>query len=336
MAGFEHWFPAAASLFARAATVAPVKYAFPRIASLPPVNSTTAAPAAPATRWAVPLALAAVYVIWGSTYLAIRFALEGGFPPFLLGGIRFVVAGAILFALLRLRGVAAPTRPQWRNAAVMGVLLLVLGNGLVNFAEKSVSSGLAAVAVASVPMWFGIFASLRGERPSPLEWAGIAVGFIGVLWLNAGAAHDTSTVGLIALVIATIAWSFGSVWSRGRDLASPFMTAAAQMLCGGVAMLAIALASGERLHAVPSAAGIAAFAYLVVFGSLQGFSAYVWLLHHVRPALAGSYAYVNPVIAVALGAWLAHERFTAAEFGAMAVILAGVVVISVGKLKKQP
>lgn len=300
------------------------------------MNSTTAVPAASATRWAVPLALAAVYVIWGSTYLAIRFALEGGFPPFLLGGIRFIVAGAILFALLRLRGVAAPTRPQWRNAAVMGVLLLVLGNGLVNFAEKSVSSGLTAVAIASAPMWFGIFASLRGERPSPLEWTGIVVGFAGVLWLNLGGKHEAGAIGLIALLVATIAWSFGSVWSRGRDLASPFMTAAAQMLCGGVAMLAIALASGERLHAVPSAGGVAAFAYLVVFGSLLGFSAYVWLLHHVRPALAGSYAYVNPMIAVALGAWLAHERFTAAEFGAMAVILAGVVVISVGKLKKQP
>ncbi|MBP3984253.1 drug/metabolite exporter YedA [Pseudoxanthomonas helianthi] len=299
------------------------------------MNTTTAVPAATSTRWGVPLALAAVYVIWGSTYLAIRFALEGGFPPFLLGGIRFVVAGSILFALLRLRGVAAPTLPQWRNAAVMGVLLLVLGNGLVNFAEKSVSSGIAAVAVASAPMWFGIFASLRGERPSVLEWLGIAIGFLGVLWLNAGAAHDASMVGLIALVIAAISWSFGSVWSRGRDLASPFMTAAAQMLCGGVAMGIVGLVSGERLHALPSASGLAAFAYLVVFGSLLGFSAYVWLLHHVRPALAGSYAYVNPAIAVVLGAWLAHERFTASEFGAMAVIVAGVVVISIGKLKKQ-
>ncbi|HWU71418.1 MAG TPA: drug/metabolite exporter YedA [Pseudoxanthomonas sp.] len=299
------------------------------------MNTTTAVPAATSTRWGVPLALAAVYVIWGSTYLAIRFALEGGFPPFLLGGIRFVVAGSILFALLRLRGVAAPTLPQWRNAAVMGVLLLVLGNGLVNFAEKSVSSGIAAVAVASAPMLFGIFASLRGERPSVLEWLGIAIGFLGVLWLNAGAAHDASMVGLIALVIAAISWSFGSVWSRGRDLASPFMTAAAQMLCGGVAMGIVGLVSGERLHALPSASGLAAFAYLVVFGSLLGFSAYVWLLHHVRPALAGSYAYVNPAIAVVLGAWLAHERFTASEFGAMAVIVAGVVVISIGKLKKQ-
>ena len=237
--------------------------------------------------------------------------------------------------MLRWRGVAAPTRPQWRNAAVMGLLLLVMGNGLVNYAEKTVSSGITAVAVASAPMWFGIFASLRGERPSALEWLGIAIGFVGVLWLNAGAAHGASLVGMIALVVAAMAWSYGSIWSRGRDLASPFMTAAAQMLCGGVAMLVVGLLAGERMHAMPTTNGLLAFWYLVVFGSLVAFSAYVWLLHHVRPALAGSYAYINPAIAVLLGAWLANERFSAQELGAMAIIVIGVVVISIGKLKKQ-
>ena len=319
----------------------------------------------------VVLALFLVYVVWGSTYLAIRFALEGGALPLtMVSGARFIVAGGLMYAVLRWRGVPAPTRAQWKKVAFMGLTLLLLGNGMVVLAERDVSSGLAATAVASVPLWMALFSALRGQRSTRGEWAGIAIGFLGVVWLNAGSSLTATPLGLVLLLIAplgwafgsvwsrgrdlpspfmtaaaqmlcggvllvaTIAWSFGSVWSRGRDLASPFMTAAAQMLCGGVAMLAIALASGERLHAVPSAAGIAAFAYLVVFGSLLGFSAYVWLLHHVRPALAGSYAYVNPVIAVALGAWLAHERFTAAEFGAMAVILAGVVVISVGKLKK--
>ena len=282
----------------------------------------------------IALALAVVYVVWGSTYLGIRFALEGGWPPFLLGGVRFLCAGAILFAVLRLRGMPAPTRPQWRNAAVMGVLLLVLGNGLVNFAEKSVSSGITAVAVASAPMWFGIFASLRGDRPGRLEWLGIAIGFVGVLLLNAGAARDANMVGLLALMVAAISWSFGSIWSRGRDLAPPFMTAAAQMMCGGVAMLAIGLATGERLHALPDAGGLGAFAYLVFIGSLLGFSAYVWLLHHVRPAVAGSYAYVNPVIAVLLGAWLAHERFGVHEMVAMGVILLGVVTITLARARK--
>ena len=288
---------------------------------------------APAPR--VALALAAVFLIWGSTYLAIRFALEGGFPPFLLGGIRFLLAGGLVFAFLRLRGVAAPTRAQWGNAAVMGVLLLVLGNGMVNFAEKSVSSGMAAVAVASAPLWMGVFAAMRGQRPSGIEWVGLAIGFVGVVWLNAGSSLNASRAGMLALLVATIAWSFGSIWSRGRDLPSPFMASAAQMLCGGAAMLVLGLAIGERFDGLPSAHGLAAFAYLVVFGSIIGFSAYIWLLHHVRPALAGSYAYVNPAIAVALGAWLAGERFTAHDLGAMAVILAGVVTITLARVLRR-
>lgn len=288
---------------------------------------------APAAR--VALALAAVFLIWGSTYLAIRFALEGGFPPFLLGGIRFLIAGGLVFAFLRLRGVAPPTRAQWGNAAVMGVLLLVLGNGMVNFAEKTVSSGMAAVAVASAPLWMGVFAALRGQRPSRIEWIGLAIGFVGVVWLNAGSRLDASSVGMLALLVATIAWSFGSIWSRGRDLPSPFMASAAQMLCGGLAMLVLGLAIGERFDAMPTPAGLAAFAYLVVAGSIIGFSAYIWLLHHVRPALAGSYAYVNPAIAVALGAWLAGERFGHHELLAMGVILLGVVAITVAKARPK-
>lgn len=286
------------------------------------------------SRWAVPLALAAVYLIWGSTYLAIRFALEGGFPPFLLGGIRFAIAGAVLYGVLRLRGMAAPTRAQWANAAVMGVLLLLLGNGMVNLAEQSVSSGMAAVAVASAPLWMGIFAAMRGDRPTRMEWVGLAIGFLGVLWLNAGSSLTASPTGLVALLVASVAWSFGSIWSRGRDLASPFMNAAAQMLCGGVAMLVVGAALGERIEALPTPAALGAFAYLVVFGSWIGFSAYVWLLGNVRPALAGSYAYVNPAIAVMLGAALAGERFGVGELVAMGVILLGVVAITLAKARK--
>ena len=284
-----------------------------------------------ASRWAVPLALAAVYLIWGSTYLAIRFALEGGFPPFLLGGIRFAIAGAVLYGVLRLRGMPAPTRAQWGNAAVTGLLLLLLGNGMVNLAEQTVSSGMAAVAVASAPLWMGIFAAMRGDRPARLEWVGLAIGFVGVLWLNADSSLTASPTGLVALLVASVAWSYGSIWSRGRDLAPPFMNAAAQMLCGGVAMLVVGLVLGERMHALPTPTALGAFAYLVVAGSWIGFSAYVWLLGNVRPALAGSYAYVNPAIAVMLGAALAGERFEAAELVAMGVILLGVVAISLAK-----
>ena len=282
----------------------------------------------------VALALAAVYVIWGSTYLAIRFALEGGFPPFLLGGIRFLVAGSLMLAFLRWRGVPLPTRAQWRNTAVMGGLMLLLGNGMVNLAETQVSSGLAAVTVASAPLWMAVFAAMRGDRPTKLEALGLGVGFVGVVWLSTGGSLTGAPMGLVALLVASVAWSFGSIWSRGRDLPSPFMSSAAQMLCGGAMMLVAGFAMGERLHGLPSAHAIGAFWYLVVMGSLAGFSAYIWLLHHVRPALAGSYAYVNPAIAVALGAWLAHERFGLRELVAMGVILSGVVAITLAKARK--
>lgn len=288
--------------------------------------------APPAAR--VALALAAVYVIWGSTYLAIRFALEGGFPPFLLGGIRFLVAGSLMLAFLRWRGVPLPTGRQWRNAAVMGGLMLLLGNGMVNLAETQVSSGLAAVTVASAPLWMAVFAAMRGDNPTRLEAMGLGIGFVGVVWLSTGGSLTGAPMGLVALLVASVSWSFGSIWSRGRDLPSPFMSSAAQMLCGGVMMLGIGLAMGERLHGLPTAHAIGAFWYLVVMGSLVGFSAYIWLLHHVRPALAGSYAYVNPAIAVALGAWLAHERFGLRELVAMGVILAGVVAITLAKARK--
>lgn len=287
-----------------------------------------------ATGTRVALALAAVYLIWGSTYLAIRYALEGGFPPFLLGGIRFLIAGGLMYAVLRWRGVAAPTHAQWSNAAVMGVLLLLLGNGMVNLAEQTVSSGMTAVAVASAPLWMGIFAAMRGQKPNRMEWVGLGIGFIGVLWLNVDSSLSASTIGLVALLVASLSWSFGSIWSRGRDLPSPFMAAAAQMLCGGVAMCIVGGVLGERFEGMPSTQGLAAFAYLIVFGSIIGFSAYIWLLHHVRPALAGSYAYVNPAIAVALGAWLANERFGSHELLAMGVILLGVVAITLAKAAK--
>ncbi|KPN17420.1 hypothetical protein AO715_05050 [Xanthomonas sp. Mitacek01] len=289
----------------------------------------------PASVLAIALALAAVYLVWGSTYLAIRFALEGGYPPLLMAGMRFIVAGGLMYAALRLRGVPAPTRNQWKTLLAMGVLLLGLGNGMVCIAEQSVSSGLAAVAVASAPIWIALFSAMRGDRPSRVEWVGLAIGFAGVLWLNAGSSLTATPVGLVALLIAPLAWAFGSVWSRGRDLPSPFMAAAAQMLAGGVIILAVGLLIGERFHELPTLKGTLSVAYLASFGSIIGFTAYVWLLHNVRPTLAGSYAYVNPAIAVLLGAWLAHERFHVNDLGAMAVILVAVVAITLGRARAK-
>ena len=288
---------------------------------------------APARGLSVVVALAAVYLIWGSTYLGIRFALEGGYPPLLMSGGRFLLAGGMMFAVLRLRGEAAPTRAQWKNLALMGLLLMCLGNGMVGIAEQWVSSGLAAVAIASTPLWMGLFSLARGQRPGGLEWVGIGIGFLGVLWLNAGSTLSSTPWGLVALLIAPIAWSFGSIWSKGRDLPSPFMSAAGQMITGGVMLLLAGFATGEGFHALPTLKGTLAVAYLMTFGSIIGFTAYVWLLHHVRPTLAGSYAYINPVIAVMLGAWLANEQFTPRDLGAMAVILLGVVAITLGKAR---
>ena len=296
--------------------------------------SPSAADPRPASTFAIALALTSVYLIWGSTYLGIRFALEGGWPPFLaVSGGRMLLAGALMYAVLRWRDVPAPTRAQWPSLAVMGLLMMLLGNGMVVLAEEEVSSGIAAIAIASMPLWMGLFGAMLGRHPSRGEWLGIGTGFVGVLWLNLDSSLSASMVGLVALLVASLAWSFGSIWSRGRDLPSPFMAAAAQMLCGGVMLIALGLATGERLPNAPTTHGTIALVYLAIFGSIAGFGAYVWLLNHVRPALASSYAYVNPPIAVLLGAWFGGERFGLHDLGAMAVILVGVVVISRAKAR---
>jgi drug/metabolite transporter (DMT)-like permease len=297
------------------------------------MNSASASLDRPApSSLAVGLALAAVFILWGSTYLAIRLALPG-YPPFLLGAIRMFLAGALMYAVLRGRGARPPTRRQWRTLAVLSIFMVLLSNGFVNLAETQVGSGLAAIAVASMPLFAGVFSMLRGRHPSKIEWIGLVVGFAGVIWLNAGSALSGSTLGLVCLVIAPLAWAWGSVWSRDLELPEPFMSASGQMLAGSAWMLLAALVTGERFTAMPSLGSTTALLYLVVAGSIFGFTAYIWLLHHVRPALATSYAYVNPPIAVLFGALIAGERFSAHDLGAMAVILAGVVIITLAKTR---
>lgn len=292
---------------------------------------TSSAPAAPKLG-AVALALASLYVLWGSTYLAIRFALED-FPPFLLGAIRMSIAGALMYIVLRMRGTPAPTRKQWGVLWILSIFMVLLSNGLVNLAETEVGSGLAAIAVASMPLFAGVFAMLRGRHPSRIEWVGLVIGFCGVLWLNAGGELAASTLGLVCLMIAPIAWAWGSIWSRDQSLPEPFMAASGQMLCGSVWMLAAAVVHGERMSAWPTLEPTLALLWLIVAGSIFGFTAYIWLLHHVRPALATSYAYVNPPIAVLFGAVLGGETFTRNDIGAMAVILLGVVIITLSKTR---
>lgn len=280
----------------------------------------------PRERLLIAAALLAVYVFWGSTYLVIKFGLET-LPPFFMAAVRFWCAGLVLFAFLRWRGFALPTAKQARNSAIMGTLLLGGGNGFVCYAQQSVSSGLAAVAVASMPLFAALFAGLYGHWPSRRDAIGLAVGFVGIVYLNTGAEFLASPVGAAALVAAPILWAFGSVWSRRQDLPNVWMSTAVQMIVGGAVLTLMSLGAGEDWPARVAPSGAAAIAYLAVFGSLVGFTAYVYLLQTVRPALATSYAYVNPPIAIAFGVWLAGEQFTAHEAIATAVILGGVAFI---------
>jgi drug/metabolite transporter (DMT)-like permease len=283
----------------------------------------------------VALALAAVYVLWGSTYYGIVLALPA-YPPFLLTSVRMLIAGGLMWAVLRARGAAWPTRAQWRNLAVLAVLLTVIANAFVNLAEQTVSSGLVSIGVAAMPIWAGLFSTLRGQHPSRGEWMGLLLGFAGIVWLNAGTQINGSLVGALAVLLAPIAWSWGSIWSRGRDLPEPFVSAAWQMILGSVGAAIVGLGLGERLAWPPPAAPTWALLYLVVAGSILGFTAYVWLLHHVRPALATSYAYVNPPIAVLIGVLLGGETINAHGIGAMAVILSAVVIITLSKARAAP
>jgi len=243
-----------------------------------------------------------------------------------MAGTRFVLAGGILFAVLRLRGAPAPSAREWWAAARVG-LLLVGANALVAGAEQGVSSSVAAIVIASVPLWTALAAGLLGEWPRPLDWIGIAVGLGGVVLLQAGGELRARPAGAALLVLATWCWAAGSMWSRRLALPKGLMASAAEQLTGGAVLLAAALVRGERLAGVPAARPLLAWLYLVVFGSLLAFSAYVFLLGAVRPALATSYAYVNPAVAVGLGA-LAGEAIPPRALGALALVVLGVALVA--------
>lgn len=298
--------------------------------------TTTALPARGAGTPALLLpALLACYVIWGSTYLAIRLALAS-FPPFFQMGTRFLAAGALLMAwvLWRARSgaVRLPTLREWRNALVIGTLMLGGGMGLTASAEQHVGSGLVAAFIAVTPMLVCGWGLLFGQRPHRLELAGMAVGVAGVLLLVRGASFAASPAALASIAGATLAWSLGSVLSTTRlPLAAGPAGFASEMLCGGAVLMALSLALGEQFVAPPQPLALAAWLYLVVFGSLIAFSAYLYLLAHASPAVATSYAFVNPVIALALGVSLGGEALSGGEWLACGVILAGVLLIFRGK-----
>lgn len=276
------------------------------------------------------LNLLAVYFIWGSTYFALRVALQS-FPPFMLVGTRFIVAGGLMFGWLRWRGEPMPTRQEWLNAGIVGLLLLGVGNGGVTFAEQWVSSALAAAVVATAPLWTALFSGMFGHWPTRREWVGIMLGFIGVILLNLEGELRAAPLGAIALVLAPIGWSFGSVLSRYKlNLPKGPMGSAAEMLVGGIGLSIVSLWRGEQLGTLTVPA-VNAWLYLIVFGSLVAFTAYMFLIRTVRPSLALSYAYVNPVVALGLGLLFADGTITWFGLLGLSVILAGVVVITLAR-----
>jgi drug/metabolite transporter (DMT)-like permease len=290
------------------------------------------------SRLALASAFAIVYVVWGSTYLAILFAIET-LPPFLMASVRFLLAGSLLYAWARvLGGAAAPSGAHWRSTAIVGVLLLVGGNGLVVWSEQRVPSGIAALLVGTVPCFMVLIDWLRpqGRRPTGLVVAGLALGLLGLVWLvgpdSVMGGGRADLLGAGALVLASFSWAFGSIYSRHAPMpASPFLGTAMQMVAAGVVLLALSMALGEpwAFHSsTVSLRSVLSFLYLVVFGSIVAFTAYIWLLRVSTPARVSTYAYVNPVVAVLLGAALAGEALTTRMIVAAAVIVSGVALIT--------
>ncbi|MFN2540858.1 MAG: EamA family transporter [Chthoniobacterales bacterium] len=292
-------------------------------------------------------AFAALYVIWGSTYLGILFAIQS-IPPFLMAGARFLLAGLVMFAIARMQGPLRSTSAEWRTSLIVGACLLLGGNGGVTLSEKFIESGLASLIVATVPIYIILLGWLFGmtPRPAPIVWLGLAGGFLGVAVLlgpalqfsSGGGSHPA--IGMSILLIGSFLWSAGSLYSRtAKHAASPFLATAQQMFCGGVLLLLVGVFVGEPKNFHPgniSTLSLGAFAYLVLIGAIVGYTAYFWLLRHCDPAKVATYAYINPIVAVLLGALFAHETITLRTLLAAALIIGSVaLIITVQQLKTK-
>lgn len=290
------------------------------------------------TRSRVIIAFAALYLIWGSTFLGIRFAIET-IPPFLMAGARFVAAGLIMCAIAWSQGIGRSTWANWRTSLIIGACLLLAGNGGVTISEQHIDSGLAALIVAIVPIYIVLLGWATGmaPRPSPIIWLALVGGFVGVGILFGPALHFSSNdarhpaIGISILLVSSFIWSAGSLYSRtAKHAASPFLTAAQQMLCGGALLLLAGIVTGElrRLHPGSiSMLSLASFVYLVIIGAVVGYTAYIWLLRHCEPAKVATYAYVNPIVAVLLGAFFAGETITVRMLIAAALIIGSVALV---------
>ena len=290
-----------------------------------------------ASRGQIIAAFASIYLVWGSTYLAIRYAIET-IPPFIMGGARFLVSGALLYAWARYRGAPKPTRLHWRNALIAGAFLLLGGNGAVVWAEQYVPSGLTALLVSILPFWLVIIEWARPprRRPSGLVLVGLVLGFIGIIVLiglgNIGGNGDIPLLGALVLILGSLSWAIGSFWSRDAKLPeSGLLTTGMEMLGGGALLLIVGMLSGELarldIHNVSKASTVGLL-YLITFGSLIGFTSYIWLLDKVSPARLGTYAYVNPIVAVLLGWAIAGESLTVRTGVAAAIVICAVALIT--------
>ncbi len=283
------------------------------------------------------IALLALYIVWGSTYLAIRFAVES-IPPFFHAGIRFLVSGLILVVWQRAAGAFLPTRKQWISLAIIGNLLLLGGNGLVAWAEQTIPSGVAALMIGSIPMFLVIMEAFRpgGVKPNRWTFLGLLIGFIGIFILIGPAELTGSTnldsLGIVALLFACLFWSIGSVYSKHADLPrSSLMSTGGQMLMGSLGLFIVSLVSGELTHWDPSGVttkSLMGLVYLILIGSLVGFVSYGWLLQNAPISLVATYAYVNPIVAVLLGNWLAEEPLEPRIWLAAAIIVGSVMFIN--------
>ena len=293
----------------------------------------------------ITLAFAAIYIIWGTTYLAIRIAVET-IPPFFMAGTRFLIAGIATFAFLRARGVPMPKRIHWRSAVIIGAFLLVGGNGFVTWSEQQVPSGIAALVVATVPLWIVLFDWLAfgGTSPSKKIVAGLVLGFLGIGLLIGPrlfiGTKDISWSSWLILFMAPVLWSLGSLHSRQAKLPeNAFMSTAMEMLAGGILLLLAGLLTGEATElnvAEVSSRSLVSVLYLTIFGSIVALTAYVWLLKTVQAARVATYTYVNPIIAVSLGWLVLGEPITSQMLVAAAIIILAVVLITAQKRSKTP
>jgi drug/metabolite transporter (DMT)-like permease len=267
--------------------------------------------------------LASVYIVWGTTYFALKVGVQGA-PPYFLVGTRFVVAGALVMAWLRIRGHSLPTLRQWRGSALLGFLMLTIGLCNVTIAERTVSSGAAVALIAFMPLVMALWSGLFEKWPKRGEWLAIALGTLGTLVMITGADLRASPGGTALILIGTVTWSLGTVLSRRIEVPPGAMGFAAEMVAGGAIALVMSVAFGERWALPQSSAVWWAWAYLVVFGSLVAFSAYRWLVERVSPTLASTYAYVNPPVALFVGWLLGNERFSVNVLVGLPIVLVAV------------